>query len=123
MAREKGTIGQLYILSGHLVRVTDLWKIAQELFSLRSLLINIPLKLARFVAYFAELFYKLTQKKPKLTRYSIDTLQSNAVINNMKAQEYLGYRIRPVHETIRDTMDWWKQNLELLKKTGNKKSK
>jgi nucleoside-diphosphate-sugar epimerase len=38
----------------------------------------------------------------------------------MKAQEYLGYKIRPVQETIRDTLDWWKQNLPLLKNSRKK---
>ena len=117
LAREKGKIGQLYILSGHLIRVSDLWKIAQELCSIKSMLVNIPLKLARFAAYFAELFYKVSKTMPKFTRYSIETLQSNAVISNMKAQQVLGYQPRPLTETIRDTMDWWKQNLSILKKT------
>lgn len=116
LAREKGTVGQLYILSGHLIRVSDLWKIGQELFSIKSTLINIPLKLARLAAFFAEWYYKVTRSLPRFTRYSIDTLQSNAVINNTKACNKLGYKARPLQETMRDTMDWWKENMVSLKK-------
>lgn len=116
LAREKGSIGQLYILSGHLLRVSDLCRIVQELFSFKSILVNIPLKLARFAAFFAEIYYKLTKTMPKFTRYSIETLQSNAVISNMKAQSNLGYKPRPVQETIEDTITWWKQNLVFLNK-------
>jgi dihydroflavonol-4-reductase len=111
LAREKGSIGQLYILSGSLVRVSDLWKIARELFSFRSILVNIPLKLARLSAYFAEWYYKVTKTTPRFTRYSIETLQSNAAISNMKARLYLGYKSRPLQETIRDTIEWWRSNL------------
>lgn len=118
LAREKGNIGQLYILSGTLVRVSDLWKIAQELFSLKSILVNIPVNLARFSAFFAELYYKISKTTPKFTRYSIETLQSNAVISNLKARLYLGYNSRPLQETVRDTINWWKQNLSLRKNKG-----
>jgi dihydroflavonol-4-reductase len=116
LAREKGKIGQLYILSGTLVRVSDLWKIAQELFSFKSILVNIPMNLARFAAFFAERYYKISKTTPKLTRYSIETLQSNAMISNLKARLYLGYNSRPLQETVRDTIEWWKQNLWQRKK-------
>jgi dihydroflavonol-4-reductase len=116
LAREKGKIGQLYILSGTLVRVSDLWKITQELFSFKSILVNIPMNLARFAAFFAERYYKISKTTPKLTRYSIETLQSNAMISNLKARLYLGYNSRPLQETVRDTIEWWKQNLWQRKK-------
>lgn len=116
LAREKGTIGQMYILSGHLLRVSDLWKIGKELFSIKSAIINIPMRLARFAARIAEWYYKKTRTIPKFTRYSLETLQSNAVISNLKARLYLGYKTRPTIETMKDTMDWWKMNVSLLKK-------
>jgi len=109
-AREKGKIGQLYILSGELIRVSDLWNLVKELFSVKSRLVNIPVRLARFFANFAELYYKITRTKPKFTRYSIETLQSNAVISNAKARQTLGYIPRTTRETICDTINWWTQN-------------
>jgi len=107
MARDRGEVGQLYILSGHLVSVVKLWTMVKEFASPHAVLINIPVKIARTAAVLAEQFYKLTHSIPKFTRYSVETLQSNAVINNSKAQEVLGYRARPIQETLRDTIDWW----------------
>jgi len=115
LAREKGNVGQLYILSGQLIRVSDLWKIGQELFPIKSMLINIPAKLAKFVAFFAEFYYQLSHTTPKFTQYSIETLQGNAVISNLKARLYLGYKTRSTRETVQDTLDWWKQNRVILK--------
>ena len=109
-ARDKGTIGQLYILSGELIRVSDLWHIVKELFVIKSRLVNIPLRLARFFTNFSELYYKITRTKPKFTQYSIETLQSNAVIDNAKARQSLGYSPRTIRDTIRDTINWWKQH-------------
>jgi len=108
MARDKGEVGQLYILSGHLISVGRLWSMVKEFVSPRAVRINIPVRIAKLAAIFTEQFYNLTHSIPKFTRYSVETLQSNAVINNNKAQQALGYRVRPIKETLLDTIDWWK---------------
>ncbi len=106
-ARERGRVGQIYILSGHLIRVIDLWRLVKELVQSRAYQINIPLRLAKFVARFAEKYFVLTHTKPSLTAYSIETLQTNAVISNAKAASELGYSTRSIRETIQDTIQWW----------------
>lgn len=108
-ARDKGNLGQLYILSGELIRVSDLWKLGQELLSVKTRIVNIPTSLAKFAAFFAEIYYRISKTKPKLTKYSITTLQSNAVISNLKARSALGYTPRSMRDSIRDTIMWWKQ--------------
>lgn len=107
LAREKGKVGQLYILSGQLIRVSDLWKLVKELVSYKAYFFNIPLPLAKISAFFADIYYRLLKKKPKFTSYSIETLQSNAVISNGKARLLLGYAPRSPRETIADTYQWW----------------
>lgn len=110
LARDKGQIGQIYILSGSLLRVADLWGIVKELLSVKTYLVNIPLNLAKFAARFSEQYYKITRTKPKFTKYSIETLQTNAVISNDKARENLGYSPRSAAETVHDTINWWNNN-------------
>ena len=118
LAREKGKIGQIYILSGELIRVIDLWRLVKELVSIRSSFINIPARLATFVAKFTQFYYKLTRSKPRFTTYSIETLHTNAVISNSKARTVLGYNPRSLRSTIHDTVSWWKQQIpHLLKKS------
>lgn len=113
-ARDKGKVGQLYILSGELIRVSDLWNIVKELLTIKSRLVNIPIRLARFLAFFAEQYYKITSTKPKFTQYSVETLQTNAVFSNTKARQNLGYAPRTIRESVLDTMNWWKQNRSKL---------
>lgn len=107
-ARDLGRPGQIYILSGELLKVSDLWNLVKELVDFRSAAVNIPLRLAKFVAGFTQSYYRFTHKKPRLTSYSIDTLQSNANINNQKARSELGYKPRSLRETILDTVTWWR---------------
>ena len=92
LAREKGKVGQVYILSGELIRVADMWRLVKELVDVRSYFINIPVRFAAFVARFTQFYYRLTSSKPRFTTYSIETLHTNAVISNLKARSFLGYK-------------------------------
>jgi dihydroflavonol-4-reductase len=117
LAREKGKVGQVYILSGELIRVVDLWRLVKELVSFRSSFINIPVRFAAFVAKFTQFYYKLSNSKPRFTTYSIETLHTNAVISNDKARLTLGYAPRSLRDSIKDTVSWWRQQVpHLIKK-------
>ena len=108
-ARDRGTIGQIYILSGELVHVVDIWRMVKELVNIKASFIQIPTRLAMFSAKFVQLYYTLAKIKPRLTTYSIETLHTNAVIANTKARDALGYAPRSMRETITDTVKWWQE--------------
>jgi nucleoside-diphosphate-sugar epimerase len=36
--------------------------------------------------------------------------ESNKNISNLKAQKELGYSARPLYETLKDTLEWFKEN-------------
>ena len=120
-ARDRGIEGQIYILSGELIKVIDIWKMVKELVNIKALVILIPTKLAYFAAKLSDVYYKLIKSKPCFTTYSVETLHSNAVINNSKARTDLNYRPRSLSDTIRDTVNWWKET-RLIRK-GNKLNK
>lgn len=109
LARDKGVRGQIYILSGELLKVSDVWKIVTALLPFKSNSINIPTQLAHFLAKIAQVFYQVTRTKPRFTTYSIETLHSNANISNNKARTILGYNPRSMKESIKDTIGWWRQ--------------
>lgn len=108
-ARDRGTIGQIYILSGELIRVVDIWRMVKELINIRASIIQVPTKLAFFAAKLSDYFYRHFKIKPIFTTYSLETLHSNAVINNIKAKSILGYHPRSLKETICDTVKWWQE--------------
>jgi dihydroflavonol-4-reductase len=115
LAREKGKVGQIYILSGELIRVADMWRLVKELISWqKSSFINIPVRLASFVAKFTQFYYKHSGSKPRFTTYSIETLHTNAVISNQKARSVLGYHPRSLKDSLSDTVSWWKQEVPHL---------
>jgi dihydroflavonol-4-reductase len=109
-ARDKGVVGQIYILSGELIRVIDIWRMVKELVDFKSSFIQIPTKLAMITAKISQVYYNLAHSKPRFTTYSIETLHSNSVINNVKARSVLGYSPRSLRETIGDTVRWWRES-------------
>lgn len=114
-ARDRGQIGQIYILSGELVRVVDIWRMVKELMNLKASFIQIPTRFAMFTAHITQLYYNLVHEKPRFTTYSIETLHSNAVIDNQKAQMALGYHPRSLRDTLHDTITWWQEKKTLKK--------
>ncbi|MCX6054980.1 MAG: NAD-dependent epimerase/dehydratase family protein [Chloroflexi bacterium] len=109
LAKQNGEIGQVYILSGELIKVIELWRLVKELIAFRSIFINIPVWIASFIARFTQFYYVFTKTKPRFTTYSIETLHTNAVISNLKARLILGYHPRSLRESIIDTVNWWNQ--------------
>lgn len=112
-ARDRGTIGQIYILSGESIRVIDIWRMVKELVDFKSSFIQIPTKLAMFTAKISQVYYNLSHSKPRFTTYSIETLHSNSSITNIKARTALGYSPRSLRETIRDTVSWWRHGKQV----------
>ncbi len=113
LAAEKGRCGESYILSGERIEVPDIIKIVQEVLGTRLISLKIPFSLASFTARFTPLYYRLVHAKPRFTSYSLATLISNSHISHSKAHRELGYRPRPLRDSLSDTVRWFKQEREL----------
>jgi dihydroflavonol-4-reductase len=114
LAAEKGVSGEVYILGGERLTIKAMRSMVQAASSVKTMSINIPAKLALFVAPIAEFFYKICKTRPKFTTYSIKTLLSNSHISYKKAIQELGYQPRKLKETIKDTVEWLKMNQSKL---------
>lgn len=109
-AMHKGRSGEAYLLGGHRVTVQQYRALVQEAARAKGSEIRFPFKLAYFFAPLAEIYYRLAKKRPQFTRYALETLASNSVVSSQKAIHELDYTIRPLKETVQDTVDWWKEN-------------
>jgi len=116
LAGEKGRCGESYILSGERIEVLDIIKIVQEVLGTRLFSLKIPFSLARFSANLTPLYYRLTHGKPRFTSYSLATITANSNISHSKANLELGYRPRPLRESLTDTVRWFLTNKQSNKK-------
>ena len=115
LAGDRGRCGESYILSGERVAVLDILKIVQEVLGRRLFKLKIPFSLAYFTARLTPLYYRLSHVKPRFTSYSLATIQSNSFISHAKARIELGYRPRPLHDTLADTVRWFLKSKQLGK--------
>jgi dihydroflavonol-4-reductase len=106
-AEARGRSGESYLLAGHRITVREIIAGVRAATGRAFASIKIPLGLAHLAAQFTPLYYRLTRSKPRFTPYSLEVLQSNSVISRAKAERELGYRPRPIAETIADTVRWF----------------
>lgn len=114
---EKGRSGEVYLLPGHIVDLSNLRRMVQMVAGIKTTEIKFTAGFAMLLAPLAELYYKVTKTRPRFTKYAVETLQSNSVVSHEKAERELGYRARGLSETVKDTVEWWINNLQHTKAT------
>ncbi|MGZ7049895.1 MAG: SDR family oxidoreductase [Methanobacterium sp.] len=109
-ASKYGKNGETYILSGERITVYELMSYLEEITGMNAPRIKMPLWLVKAVCKAVPLYYKLTNNKPLFTSYSIEVLNSNCDISSKKAQKELEFSHRPLKESIKDSVEWFKKN-------------
>ncbi len=109
-AAEKGRRGESYLLGGHRISVRYMLETVREVSGKAFSSFKIPFHLAEFAARFTPWYYLRTKAKPRFTPYSLEVLKSNSEISHAKAEKELGYKPRPMLETIADTVRWYFEN-------------
>ena len=122
LAASLGRCGEAYLLSGTQVTVSEYRKMVQEAAGVRSHEIKLPGWFVKLIAPLAEFYYKISRTRPRITKYSIETLQSNSRVTCIKAEAELGYRRRPLRDTVADTVQWWRENRKRIKPSLRKSS-
>jgi dihydroflavonol-4-reductase len=112
-ARERGRRGESYILSGQKLSVRYLLATVREVTGKAFSSIKIPFSLAEIAARYTPWYYRRLKIKPRFTPYSLEVLQSNSDISCKKAIAELGYKPRPVYESITDTVRWFLENRKM----------
>ena len=108
-AIESGRNGENYILSGKYCSLRDLSVMISEISGCKIPMI-VPVALAQLACPFFKIYSSISNKEPLYTYQSLNILaNSPAKISNAKAVKELGYKPRPLEQTLRDTFDWYKE--------------
>jgi dihydroflavonol-4-reductase len=116
LARDYGKSGETYILSGERIELKWLHALVKKITGKETKPITFPLPIVMIIAPLAEWYYKITKQKPRITRYSLETVISNSEISSEKARTELGYQPRSLTKSVTDTVRWWLKNLGLTKR-------
>lgn len=118
-ALDLGRRGEVYLLSNAHIEVTDLARQVIRAAGKRGPVLRMPLPAAYAAARLSLATARFRRGKPTFTPYALDTLQARYAVDSGKARRELGYRTRPLEETIIDTTQWW---LEHPNAGGGKRS-
>ncbi|MFC1946891.1 NAD-dependent epimerase/dehydratase family protein [Chloroflexota bacterium] len=117
-AAEKADSGDKFILSGNRATLRNIADYITEYMDQSQVRIVLPFYIARLFAPTVSAFDRIQGKRQLFTPISIDELNSNRHLSHEKAGKQLGYKPRPLKETITDTLDWFKENGYLPNYTG-----
>lgn len=110
-----GQRGECYILSNQSFTIKELFNIITDVSKQKPIKFYFSLPFAKMFAWICEIYYKVNKKHPLFTRYSLFTLGEKVIFSHEKADKELNYKVRPMEDTIKDTIEWMDKN-NLLKK-------
>jgi dihydroflavonol-4-reductase len=107
-AAAQAPYGSRYILSGHPASLRTLAKLVEETSGSRRPRIVVPMWLAHVGVSLLTIWNGLTGRRSLYTPAALRPLRSNSQISHARATRDLGYRPRPLKETVTDTLAWLK---------------
>jgi dihydroflavonol-4-reductase len=110
-AIDKGRTGERYLLSGRWLALPDLVKIIARYYETKKNWPILPYWLAELGVPFLKAYAWLRRAEPLYTAESLNIIKhSHRMISCDKARKELGYEPRPLEETLKDTIEWFKNN-------------
>ena len=107
-AERKGRPGEAYLAGGHWRHVCDISRIISEMYGIKTPTFATPMWLCVFPAHVVCAVSRLMEKSPNFTPYALKTVRSHRSISHEKATRELGYSPRPIEDSIRDTIEWFR---------------
>jgi len=109
-AVDKGKTGEKYLVGGDFYTVKEIADTLAEVAGIPKLKIKIPAFAISTLATFSELFSKLTGKNAPISKPGVQTLQAKLAVDSSKAKRELGVTFRPLSETLKNEVKWYREN-------------
>jgi dihydroflavonol-4-reductase len=114
-AIDKGRNGHSYLLSGKWYSLAEIHEIIMDVKGDKRHIPVLPAWTGYLGLPFISLLAAVNRREPFYTKESLFTLiHSNKKINSAKAAEELGYKCRPLYDTIKDSINSFKQTGYLI---------
>ena len=109
-AVDHGKSGQRYIVAGNYLQVEEILKSLEEVTGIPYPKMRIPNAVIMAYAWVMELYGRLTGKSILISRQGVQTLLAKTEVDSTKAAKELGARFRPLKDTLRDEVAWYKEH-------------
>ena len=109
-AAEVGKPNARYIVSQRMVSIAEIMETLERVSGVHGPRVRLSFPVVTVLALGAELAARVTGQPAALTRVSVDALRGDFAASSAKAQRELGVRFRPVEETLRDAVAWFRSH-------------
>lgn len=109
-AVEKGKSGDRYIVAGRYCSMEELFKSLEKVTGVPCPQRRIPYQATLVYAWLADMYARLTGAKSVLPLEGIRTMHRKRQVTSAKAIAELAASFRPLDETLRDVVDWYRQH-------------
>lgn len=110
LAAERGRIGERYILGNENLSLGDLLRELTRLTGVRMTRWKVPYSLAYVSALVSEGLANLTKRPPIAPLTGVRLARSSMAFDCNKARRELGWQVRPLRQTLYDTLAWLHEN-------------
>jgi dihydroflavonol-4-reductase len=107
-AAEHGRAGERYILGGDFVTLGDVAEVLSQVTGLPAPRRRIPYPVAWGYAAFAQTWARMTGGETLVTIAAVRMMNARLRVSSAKAERELGWRHRPLSETLRDEVAWYR---------------
>ncbi|AFM19740.1 nucleoside-diphosphate-sugar epimerase [Mycolicibacterium chubuense NBB4] len=107
LAAENGRVGERYLISEKMISNADVVRIAAEAAGVAPPGRTLPLAASYAMAALGSVKGRLTGTDERLSLGSLRLMRAEAPVNCAKARSELGWRPRPVEQSIREAAEFW----------------
>jgi len=108
LAYEHGRIGERYIISGENRRWGDFFRMASAMTGTPIPSRHIGGRALWLASRTGEVLSRVTRAPPRLPAWLADFLLTGANMDNTKSIQELGMSYRPIEESVRDSIEWFR---------------
>jgi farnesol dehydrogenase len=109
-AMERGGMGERYIFGGVNASFNELIALIRKHSGVNKKLYNLPLPLMKTVSHVMKTWSTLTGTAPMITPDWVRRYVYDWELDSSKAVRELGYKIRPLDDGIKNTVEWIRKN-------------
>lgn len=118
LAAERGRNGEKYLISERMIPLTDVVRIAADEAGVAPPQRSIPVPVLYALGALGSLRARLTVKDAELSLDSVRMMRAEAPVDHSKAVRELGWKPRPVEESIREAARFWSGMRKAAKKAA-----
>jgi dihydroflavonol-4-reductase len=109
LAAEKGRNGERYIISERYLSARELYDTAADVAGVKRPRFGIPLPVMYLLGYVGDLAVRVLGRDLPLRSLSVRLMHIMSPMDHGKAERELGWHPRPIHDSIRDAVDFYRQ--------------